>query len=623
MITRRQFSIGSMLSVAGASIPLPRAFAQGAAATPGYGAPTYFIPVLGEPAKYPKGFPHWNYVTPDAPKGGTLVLGVYGTFDTLNYFNGQGTAPTTLLSTPYDALLTSNLDELGTYYADLAETLEISEDKLSLVCTMRKQAHFHDGTPLTSADVVFTHEILKEKGSPFYRARFYDYIANIEALDDHTVRFTAKNLNNPEILKAVASFGIQPKHWWQGRDFGATTMEPMLGSGVYKVKSVDPGRAFTLERVKDYWAKDLPQNVGTSNFDEIVYQYYRDQDVLYEAFKAGEFDFMGIGSPQQWSTGFKSVAAVQSGALKLEEIPSEAPASYRAMMFNLRRPYFADVRVRRALNYLYDFETTQKTSYYGLYKRVDSYFPNAPFAFSGLPQGRELEILERYRGKIADEIFTTEFKQPTTDGNGNIRANMRAALDLLKQAGWESRDGKMTNAAGEAMAFEIIYFVSETEKTVLPFVENLRRIGVQASPRLLDVPQFRRRLDNFEFDLMPFGFNTFYPPGQELRGSWNSQYADRPGDENSQGIKDPVVDELVEMIIAADTFDEKVATCRALDRYATWQFYGIGLYYDPFDRIGYWDMFGRPETRPKYDVGFPNTWWFDGKNPKALRGQRR
>lgn len=622
MITRRQFSIGSMLSVAGASLPLPRAFAQGAAATPGYGAPTYYLPMLDLKAAYPKDFPHWNYVRPDAPKGGTLVMGAYGTFDTLNNLTTDGTDAAGV-GAINDALITTNLDELDTYYADVAESLEESDDKLSIIFTLREGPRFHDGRPLTAEDVAFTHQLLREKGALRFRARFYDDMDSIEALDARRVRFKAKTLQNPQLLKAIASFPILPKHWWEGRDFGGLTMEPPLGSGAYKIKSVDPGRSITLQRVEDYWGKDLPQNIGTANFDEITYQYYRDMDVLYEAFKSGEFDFLAISRPQQWVTGFKSVAAVGTGALKLEAIPDESPQAYRGLMFNLRRPYFADVRVRRALNYLYDFETTQKTSYYGLYSRTHSYFPNTEFSFSGLPQGRELEILERYRGKIADEIFTTEFKQPTTDGNGNIRANVRAALDLLKQAGWESRGGKLVNAAGEAMTFEIAYFTQEIEKTILPFAENLRRIGIQSSPRLLDVPQFRNRINNFEFDLMPAAFTPFFPPGEALRGGWNSRYADRPGDENSQGIKDPIIDELVEMIIAAKTYEEKAATCKAFDRYATWQFYSIALYEDPVSRIGYWDMFGHPDTRPKNDVGFPSTWWFDGKNPKALRGQRR
>lgn len=622
MITRRQFSIGSMLSVAGASIPLPRAFAQGTAATPGYGAPTYYLPMLDLKAAYPKDFPHWNYVRPDAPKGGKLVLGAFGSFDTLNDMTTDGTEAAGV-SGIYEALITGNLDELNTYYADVAESFVVSDDKLSIIFTMREAARFHDGHPMTAEDVAFTHQLLREKGALRFRARFYDDMESIEALDARRVRFTAKNLNNPELLKAMASFPILPKHWWEGRDFGGLTMDQPLGSSAYKIKSVDPGRAITYERVQDYWAKDLPQNVGSANFDEITYQYYRDQDVLYEAFKSGECDFLAIGSAQQWATGFKSVSAAQSGALKLEEIPDSSPQYYYGMMFNLRRPYFSDVRVRRALNYFYDFETTQKTNYYGLYRRIHSYFPNTEFSFSGLPEGRELEILQRYRGKIAEEIFTTEFKQPTTDGNGNIRANLRTALDLLKQAGWESRNGKLTNSAGEAMAFEIVYVSPETEKTILPFVENLRRAGIQASPRVMDVPQFRNRVNNFEFDMMPARFVPFFPPGVALRGGWNSRYADSPGNENSQGVKDPVIDELIEMIIAANTYEEKAATCKAFDRYAMWQFYSIAVYEDPFSRIGYWDIFGHSDTRPKYDVGFPTSWWYEGKNPKAVRGQRR
>ena len=622
MITRRQFTFGSMIAAAGTSLPWLPVFGQTAAGPAGYGEPTYYLPMLDRKAAYPKDFPNWNYVRPDAPKGGKLVLGVFGSFDTLNDLTTEGTDAAGL-SGLYDALVSGNLDELNTYYADVAESFVISDDKLSIIFTMRDGVRFHDGHPMTAEDVAFTHKLLREKGALRLRARFYDDMDVVEALDARRVLFKAKNLNNPDLLKAVASFPILPKHWWETREFGGLTMELPLGSSAYKIKSVDPGRSITYERVKDYWAQDLPQHLGSANFDEITYQYYRDQGVLYEALKAGEFDYMAIGSAQQWATGFKSLPALQSGAFKLEEIPDESPQYYMGIMMNLRRPYFSDVRVRRALNYLYDFETTQKTNYYGLYRRIHSYFPNTPFAFSGLPEGRELEILNQYRGKIADEIFTTEFQQPTTDGNGNIRANLRAALDLLKQAGWENRGGKLTNAAGEAMSFEIVYVSPETEKTILPFVENLRRAGIQGLPRIMDAPQFRNRVNNFEFDMMPALFVPFFPPGVALRGAWNSRYADSPGNENSQGVKDPIIDELVEMIIAADTWDEKAAACKAFDRYATWQFFSISLYEDPFARIGYWDMFGHPDTRPKYDVGFPSTWWFDSKNPKALRGQRR
>ncbi|MBW8727655.1 MAG: ABC transporter substrate-binding protein [Inquilinus limosus] len=623
MITRRQFSIGSMLSVAGASFPLPRAFAQATpGGRPGFKAPTYYVPLLGQPAKYPKDFAHWDYVNPDAPKGGKLVLGAYGTFDTLNYFAGNGNAPSVLISAIYDSLLTSNADELGTDYADVAESLEFSEDGLSLICTMREGPRFHDGTPMTAADIVFTNDLFRGK-SPYLKARFYGYIDKIEALDDRTVRFVAKNLDNPLILKIIAGMPILPKHWWTGRDFDSPIMEPLLGSGGRQISAVDPGRSFTLKRAPDYWGKDLPQNKGQSNFDEITYQYYRDLSVMYEALKSGETDFMSVTTPQEWVTGFKGVKGVETGALKMEEIPSEGPQSTGYLNFNLRRPLFTDVRVRRAFNYLFDFESTQKTSYYGMYKRPRAYFANTPFEFEGIPQGRELEILERYKGRIPDEVLTAEFTQPTTDGNGNIRANMRAAVDLLKQAGWENRDNQLVNTATGAVAsLEIIYFSSDMEKTVLPFVQNLKRVGVQTTARLLDTAQFRQRLNEFQFDIMPIFWPAFYPPGQELRSFWNSQYADVGGSENSWGIKDPILDELIDLAIAADNWDEKVATCRALNRYAAWQFLSIGLYYDPVDRIAYWDMFGRPDTRPKYDVGF-STWWYSDHNPKALRGQRR
>jgi microcin C transport system substrate-binding protein len=620
-LTRRLFTGSAALALG--ALPMRRILAQAASAREGYGAPTYFLPSLDRQAEYPRDFPHWNYVDPAAPKGGALYLGAFGSFDTLNDYSTQGTSAAGI-SLIYDALITANLDEFDIYYADVAETIEVSDDQLSLIATMRRDVRFHDGQPMTAADVVFTQNILRDKGSPFFRARFYDDMESIEMLDDHTVKFTRKNLRNPQLLKALASFPILPKHWWETRDFDSLTMEPLLGSGPYKIRSIDSGRAIVYERVPDYWGRNLPQNIGQSNFDEIHYQYFLDESVRNEAFKAGQYDFLDIPTAQEWVTGYKNIKAIDTGALKLEEIPTADPQAWRGFAMNLRREAFADARVRRGLNYLFDFETLQKTSYFGLFKRCQSYFPNSDLAFRGLPEGRELEILETYRGRIADEIFTTEFKQPTTAGDGNIRANLRAAIELFRIAGWELEDGRLVNVtSGRPMRFEIAYFNPETEKAVLPFVQNLRRAGIEANPRLLDVPQFRSRINEFQFDMMYLGHNVFYPPGQELRGGWNSKFADHPGDENSSGIKDPIIDELVEMVIAADTWAEKTAAGRAFDRYATWQFFDISNYYDPSDRIGYWDMVRRPARKPKLGIGFPTTWWFDDSNPAARRGNRR
>ncbi|WP_225768373.1 extracellular solute-binding protein [Inquilinus sp. Marseille-Q2685] len=623
-VTRRQFTLGSMLAAAAQAMPWPRAFAQAAPAVrAGYKPPSHFLSLLGRPAQYPANFAHWDYVNPDAPRGGQLILGTRGTFDTLNDYSALGTGTRVVMGALYESLITSNLDELAVEYANLAESIEESEDKLSLICRLRDGPHFHDGKPITTDDILFTHETFREKAAPYFKATYYEYLDRIDVLDDRTVRFTAKDLSNPELLMGVASLPILPKHWWSTRDFSAPILEPMLGSGRRRLKAVDPGRSFTLERVEDYWGKDLPQNIGTGNFDQITYQYYRDFNVLYEALKAGEFDFMSITSPQEWTTGFNSLPALKTGAFKKEEFPSQAPESYGMLIFNLRRPLFSDVRVRRALNYLYDFETTQKTSYYGLYQRAQGHFPNTEFMFEGLPQGRELEILEKYRGRIPDEIFTTEFRQPTTDGNGNIRSNMRAALDLLKQAGWELRDNRLTNTAtGDVASIEMIFFDSEMEKTILPFTQNLRRVGIQATPRLLDVPQFQTRMHEFEFDILPGFMPPAYPPGAEQKSRWHSLYADQKGGLNIQGTRDPVVDEMVDYLVATNEWDERGAASRAFNRYITWQFYSIMLYYDPVDRIGYWDIFGRPDKRPKMNLGFA-TWWYSEHNPQALRGRRR
>ncbi len=619
MLTRRSFALGA------ASLPFLRyalnsRLAHAEAASAGK---TYALTELKLPPKYPADFKHWDYVRPDAPVGGSLRLAAFGTFDSLNSLITRGT-PGAGLNLIYDALIAANADELTAYYAYVAHSIEHAEDNSWMVFKMRPEAHFHDGTPMTAHDVVFTHETLRDKGAPRLRIRFYADVDRIEALDDHTVRFSAKSLQNPNLLMAIATFPILPKHWWQNRTFDDPVLDPPLGSSTYKIKSVDPGRSIVYERVPDFWGRSLPQNVGLGNFDEIGYDYYRDNNVMYEALKAGAFDFIEVTQSQEWATGFTNVPAVKDGRLILEALPSDEPANFAGFWFNTRRPQFRDVRVREALAQFYDFETARRTIHYNLFKRVDSYFPNTDFAATGVPEGRELEILNQFKGKIPDKIFTEPFRLPTTDGSGNIRANLARARDLFSQAGWTVQNGTLVETAtGQPMAFEIMFTSQPTEKIVNAFIANLARGGIKATARLVDVPQYINRMDNYDFDMSVTALNIFYPPGQELRGAWKSEAADEKGNENMTGVKDPVIDALVEIAVAASTWDEKVAACRALDRYLLWNWLTIPTFYDDTHRLAYWKMFGRPATRPKYGVGFPDSWWFDGSDPRSLRGQRR
>lgn len=588
---------------------------------------THAVTDYGDPPLYPADFPHWNYVDPDAPKGGELRLSAFGGFDSFNSYIISGT-PAAGVSLIYDSLISSNADEgLLAYYADLAHTIEHNEARTWAIFHMRPEARFHDGHPITAEDVVFTHETLRDQGAPRFRDRFYDDIASVEAIDDHTVRIEASNPSNTKVIFQIATFPIFPAHWWAGREFGATSLEAPLGSGPYRIADFDSNRWIVYERVEDYWAADLPQNIGQFNFDRIRYDYYRDPDVMDEAFIGGEYDFMTTIQSVDWATRFGDAPPILDGRIIMEQIPSDEPESWFGLMMNLRRPELQDPRVREALTYFYDFETARRTIHYGLFTRVNSYFPNADMASSGLPEGDELALLERYRDQMPDRvrerIFTEVPSPPTTDGSGNIRRNLRTALGLMRQAGWEVVDGVMTDTAtGEAMELEVLYRSPNLDRVLLPIQQTMERAGISLNLRLADPAQFTRRLDEFDYDLIMLGLVQFYPPGAALRGLWGSEQAGILGGENFSGIQDPVLDQLIEYVVEADSLPAVRSAAHALDRYVLWNFVSIPLYYDDTYRIAYWDMFGRPEVKPRFSLGFPTTWWYQPDNPAAARDAR-
>ncbi|MEM1398859.1 MAG: extracellular solute-binding protein [Pseudomonadota bacterium] len=583
---------------------------------------THAITIYGDPPLYPADFPHWSYVNPDAPAGGSITLAAFGTFDSLNNYIVQG-SPAAGLDLLYDGLIVGNGDEVRSYYLDVAEAMYVNDDRTLMVFDIHPDARFHDGEPILAEDVVFSHTVLEEQGAPRFKARFYDDVAEITALDERRVLFRSGNPANNQLLSAIATFPIFASHWWEGKDFSKSSLEPPVGSGPYRVGEIDVGRQICYERVEDYWGWDRPVTRGLFNFEEICYEYYRESTVRYEAFKAGEFDYLTVNSSQEWTTGFTDIDAVDAGTLKLEQIPSTDPEGFLGFWFNLRKPMFAEPKVREALTYFYDFETAKRTVHFGLYARLNSYFANTELSASGLPEGRELEILEPFRGKIPDEIFDEEFVLPTTDGSGNIRSNLRNALGLFKEAGWDVVDGKLTNRdTGEPMEFEILYVSPIFEKVLNPLVQNLKRGGIEATLRLVDTAQYRRRLDEFDYDMISLGTRAFYPPGLELRGAWQSGDINQVGNENFTGIEDPALDELVEVVIAADNWDEKIAATRALDRFLLWSYVAIPAYFDDSYRVAYWDVFDRPETKPRFGLGFPQTWWFEGANSAALKENR-
>lgn len=590
------------------------------------GTPVHAITQYGDPPKYPHGFPHWKYVNPNAPRGGAIKFGAFGSFDSLNGMIMRGEEADGL-GLIYDSLTTGNSDEVAVAYGNLAESIEFAEDRSWIIYNLRRDAYFHDGHPITAEDVVWTHETLRSEGRPFYRTRFYNDVDSIEALDEFTVRFRFANTENRSLPLAIGSFSILPKHYWEERNFNETTLEPPLGSGPYRIANVNAGRSITYERVDDYWGNGLPQNIGTYNFDRITYEYYRDNTVRYEAFKGGEFDYLTVSDPQEWSTGFEGISAVDAGTLKMELLSSTDPENFSGFTFNLRRKTFQDPRVREALTQFYDFETSRRQIHYGFFQRAMSHFPNTELAATGLPQGRELEILDQFRDRMPDHIreriFDQEFTLPTTDGSGNIRSNLRRAMALLADAGWGIEDGILTNAeTGEPMTFELVYGSPTMEPTVLALVRNFERGGIRATPRFVDGSTWQNRIFDYDYDLF-FGFKTaFYPPGAALRESYGSAVADIPGNYNLSGIKDPVLDALAELVISAESWESMVQATRALDRYVQWNFLTIPFYYDDSIRIAYWDMFDRPETRPKFGLAVLSTWWFDDSNPQALRENR-
>lgn len=556
--------------------------------------------------KYPANFTHFAYANPNAPKGGSVVLSGYGTFDSFNPFVPKGDAESHI-DLIYDTLLVNSSDEPFSEYGLIAEKVEYARDRSWIIFHLDPRARFHDGKPITAEDVVFSFNILLEKGQPHYRAYYAD-VAQVEALDERRVKFTSRTTRNRELILILGQLYILPKHYWQERDFNAT-IEPPLGSGPYRIKSFDLGKTVVYERVKDYWGADKPVRKGFYNFDRITIEYYRDDTVLLEAFKNGRYDFRLENQAKRWATEYNGPAFERQQIIK-EEIEHQNPTGMQAFVMNTRRELFKDARVRRALNYAFDFEWTNKHLFYGAYKRTNSFFSNSELAATGLPSGRELALLEPYRDDLPPEVFTQAYQAPVTDGSGRNRDNIRQAIELLKAAGWEYKGTSLVHATtGKPFRFEILLYSKDFERIVLPFVKNLKRLGIDASVRVIDTTNYIRVLREFDFDMVIGGFGQSNSPGNEQRDYWYSKFADQVASRNLIGVKDPVVDLLVDKVIAAENRDELVAACRALDRVLLWNHFVIPQWHINTHRIAYWNKFSRPAVTPIYgDVGFW-TWW--------------
>lgn len=581
--------------------------------------PQHALAMYGEP-KYGPGFEHFDYVNPDAPKGGTMQLANISaaTFDSLNPFILRGT-PAAGLGNTYDTLTTRSLDEPFTEYGLVARTIEVDPDGWWVRFELRPEARFHDGEPITAEDVAFSFNVLKREGHPQYRF-YYQEVERAEVNGPHTVTFHFASNDNRELPLILGQLPVLPKHYWAEREFNRTTLEPPLGSGPYRVVEVEQGRRIVYERVEDYWAKDLPVNRGRYNVDYITYDYYRDGTVALQALKAGAYDLRLENVSRNWATAY-DIPAVQQGKLLTVEIPHQLPAGMQGFFYNTRREVFRDPRVREALAYAFDYRWTNENLFYGAYERTSSYFANSELASRGLPSERVLKLLEPYREQLPSRVFDSVYTPPDTSSTQSLRENLRTAFTLLREAGWEVRDGVLTHTeTGQPLRFEILLSNASFERVVLPFTENLKRLGIEASVRTVDPTQYQNRINNFDFDMTVFVVPQSLSPGNEQRQFWGCEAAETPGSQNIAGICNPVVQDLIDKVIHAPSREALVARTRALDRVLLWGFYVIPHWHTSKFRVAYWDKFGRPEDNPPY--GLPlDAWWVDPE--KAAQQQQR
>ncbi len=569
--------------------------------------------------KYPADFKHFDYVNPDAPKGSRLsMIGTAGliTFNTLNGFILKGD-PAQGLTYLFDSLMTPALDEPRSMYGLVAQSAEVADDKKSVTFHLRPEAKFADGSPVTAEDVANSFTLLKEKGHPFYALRLRD-VEKAEAIDPQTVRYQFKGDQIRDLPTIVAGLPIFSKAYYDTHDFSKTTLKPPLGSGPYKVGDFKQGRYIIYAKRDDYWAKDLPVNRGRFNFDELRYEYFRDRTAEFEALKAGIYDLREEFTSKTWATEY-DVSQVRDGRLIRLTLPDERPSGAQGFFINTRREKFADPRVRKALDLAFDFEWTNKNQFYGLYKRTNSFFENSDMKATGLPGKEELALLEPHRDKLPKAVFEEPYSSPVSNGSGQDRKLLRTASKLLKEAGWTVKDGKRVNAKGEPLDVEFLIFSPTFERIIAPFVKNLKILGVDARIRLVDPSQYQERVKKFDFDVTTQRFVMSVTPGVELRNYWGTQSANTSGSQNLAGIKDPVIDALIEKAVAAKSRAELVTAARAIDRVLRARHYWVPHWYKAAHNIAHWDKFSRPKTKSKYGRGVIETWWYDEAKAAKLR----
>jgi len=578
-----------------------------------FAAPMQSIALHGQP-KYGPDFTHFDYVNPDAPKGGEARFSAIGSFDTFNPFNIKGESVVGI-GQLFESLMTSSADEPFSQYGLIAESMEIPDDRSSVTFILRPIAQFHDGSPITADDVLFSFETLKSKGRPFFRL-YYANVAKADKLGERQVKFTFASGENRELPLIMGQMPVLSKKYWEGRDFAATTLDIPIGSGPYKIERFEPGRFIIYARDKNYWGKDLPVNRGQYNIDRLRYDYYRDVTVALEAFKAGAYDLRVENVAKQWATGY-DFPALREGRVKKETFPNQMPSGMQGFVYNLRRPLFQNPKVREALAYAFDFEWSNRNLFFDQYQRTRSYFDNSDLAAQGLPSPEELALLEPLRKELPPRVFTTEYQPPVAKDDAQRRANLRQALKLLQEAGWTFRDRKLVDAkTGEPFRFELLIDQPTWERIGLPFARNLERLGIEMSVRTVDSAQYENRLRTFDFDMVVYVWGQSLSPGNEQREYWSSAAADQPGSRNLAGLKNPAVDALVDQVIAAPDRASLTTRVRALDRALQWNYLVIPHWHIPYARLAFWDKFGYPAVTPLQGVQL-NAWWIDPDKAKA------
>lgn len=568
--------------------------------------------------KYPENFTHFDWANPDAPKGGQLRLMASGSFDTLNPYTFKGTSP---IATPGffqygvselnetlmvgSGLYDPSGDEPASIYGLIAETIEYSEDKSWVVFNLRDSARFHDGHPITAYDVAFSYRLLIKDGHPRFRTDLQG-VRRVDILNRHRIRFVFDRADNTQLIMRLGELPVLPQHYWKDRDFTATTFEPPLGSGPYRISNVQPGRRIQFERVKNWWGAELAVNRGKYNFDRVDVEFYRDSTVAFEAFKVGEFDFYIEHQAKNWANGYQ-FPALSRGEVIRAEIPHQIPTQTQALFMNGRRPLFSDIRVRQALGMLFDFEWTNRALFYSAYQRSQSYYPNSDFAATGRPEGGEWLLLSPFRDQLPAELFTEPFELPKTDGRGIPRDTLRQALSLLKDAGWKLKPEGLRDKHGRILEFEILLVNPRLERILQPYTGNLARIGIQARLRTVDAAQYKQRLDQYDYDMILATLGQSLSPGLEQWLYFHSSQVNIKGGRNYAGIANPIIDQLLEKLIAAKTREEQISAARAIDRVLLWNHYSIPNWFINNHRLAYRNRFAHVTT-PPYTLGL-RAWW--------------